>query len=87
MMTIPQSQLVAIHRPIEAPPDRAGLGYLFAAAVVNRQFRELLLKNPEAALKLGYLGERFELSREERERLTSVRVQSLAELAQKVTNP
>ena len=58
-----------------------GLNHLLAAAVVSRQFREMLLEDPEAALQKGYLGEQFELSREEREHLTSTHAQSLADLA------
>ena len=65
---------------------RSGVGQLFAAAVVNRQFRQLLLENPERALKNGYLGEMFDLSREERERVTSASARSLADLARALTN-
>jgi len=85
MIAIQQRQLFSSRRQVEPPRERNGLGHLFAAAVVNRQFREMLLENPEAALQRGYLGERFELSREERERLTSVRAQSLADLAKTLT--
>jgi hypothetical protein len=86
MIAIQQSQLFPSRRQVEPPRERHGLGHLFAAAVVNRQFREMLLENPEAALRRGYLGEGFELSREERERLTSARAQSLADLAKTLTN-
>lgn len=63
-----------------------GLNHLLAAAVVSRQFREMLLEDPEAALQKGYLGEQFELSHEEREHLTSTRAQSLADLARSFNN-
>ncbi len=85
MLAIQQGQPFLSRRQAELPGEHIGLGHLFAAAVVNRQFREMLLENPEAALQRGYLGERFELSREERERLTSVRAQSLADLAKTLT--
>jgi len=85
MLAIQQSQPFLSLRQAEPPRERIGLGHLFAAAVVNRQFREMLLDDPEAALQRGYLGEGFELSREERERLTSVRAQSLADLAKTLT--
>jgi len=62
-----------------------GLDLLFAAAVVNRKFRQMLLTDPEAALTQGYLGETFEVSERERERITSTRARSLKELAKKVT--
>ncbi len=69
------------------PREASRIGHLFAAAVVNRQFREMLLEDPETALQRGYLGERFELSRDERERLTSVRAHSLADLAKLIITP
>jgi len=73
-------------QPAELTEEHPGLSYLLAAAVVNRQFRQLLLDDPEIALQRGYLGERFDLSREERERVTSVRAESLAELAGMIAN-
>lgn len=66
--------------------NSSGLGHLFAAAIVNRQFRQTLLEHPELALKSGYLGEAFELSTEELERVTSAEARSLADLAKTVTN-
>jgi len=42
--------------------NRIGLNSVLAAAVVNRNFRETLLRNPEAALGQGYLGKGFSLS-------------------------
>jgi hypothetical protein len=64
--------------------NSAGLSRIFAAAVVNRQFCELLLRDPHEALKKGYLGETFSLSKEERDLLVSIRAQSLSDLAQQV---
>ena len=85
MLATQQSQLFLPRRQAEPPGDHIGLGHLLAAAVVNRQFREMLLEDPETALQRGYLGQRFNLSREERERLTSIRAQSLADLAKTIT--
>lgn len=79
--------LFSPRRIVETSGEHSNLGHLFAAAVVNRQFREMLLEDPEAALQRGYLGERFELSRDERERLTSVRAHSLADLARTIITP
>lgn len=70
---------------LQTPSIHNGLGHVFAAAVVSRQFREILLEDPETALQRGYLGEQFELSHEERERLTSVRAHSLADLVKTIT--
>ncbi|MEW5938139.1 MAG: hypothetical protein AB1750_00640 [Chloroflexota bacterium] len=84
MLAAPQSHIFPYRRQAELPEEHVGLNHLFAAAVVNRKFRQMLLENPEAALQSGYLGERFNLSLEERERLISVRAYSLADLAEKV---
>ena len=85
MLAVQQSQLFLSPRQVEPPGERNGLGHLFAAAVVNRQFRKMLLEDPETALQRGYLGQSFELSREEHERLISIRARSLADLAKTIT--
>jgi hypothetical protein len=61
-----------------------GLSRLFAAAVVNRQFREALLREPCAALLNGYPGQVDPLSQEEKDLIISIRANSLPELAQQV---
>jgi len=63
----------------------AGLNRVFAAAVVNQQFREMLLRDPLDALQRGYMGESFLLSKEEWELIVSIRAKSLPDLAQQVT--
>jgi len=60
------------------------LSRVFAAAVVNQQFCDLLLKHPEQALKDGYLGETFLLSREEQDLIVSICAKSLSDLAMQV---
>ncbi|MBI5962931.1 MAG: hypothetical protein HY863_05610 [Chloroflexi bacterium] len=60
------------------------LSRVFAAAVVDQQFCETLLEDPQQALQNGYLGEHFLLSREEQDLLTSIRAGSLADLAKQV---
>ncbi len=62
-----------------------GLSKLFEAAVVNRQFCQLLLNQPETALRQGYLGNSFDLSLEERALITSIQANSLPDLARQVT--
>jgi hypothetical protein len=73
--------------PIEyrAPlAKRSGLHRLFAAAVVNSQFREKLLNEPESALANGYLGQNFTLTDQEGIIIRSVRAKDLTDFAQKV---
>jgi hypothetical protein len=66
--------------------ERTGLHRLFAAAIVSNQFRETLLREPEAALANGYLGQTFALTDLEETIIKSVRASTLADLAQKVNH-
>jgi hypothetical protein len=61
-----------------------GLNRVFAAAVVNRQFCDMLLKNPREALQKGYLGEMFILTPEEISLIASIRADTLSDLARQV---
>ena len=63
---------------------RNGIHRLFAAAIVNNQFRETLLREPAAALANGYLGQPFMLTDQERTIIQSVRAKTLTDFAQKV---
>jgi hypothetical protein len=64
--------------------SHTGLSSVFAAAVVNQNFRHLLLNDPETALKSGYLGKDFSLSREETMLIVSINASSLTDLAKQV---
>jgi len=64
--------------------DRSGLHRLFTAAIVNSQFREKLLSEPEMALAGGYLGQAFALTDQEKTIIRSVRARNLTDFAQKV---
>ncbi len=68
----------------EPQRDVNGLSKLFAAAVVSRQFRDVLLREPESALKNGYLGQTFPLTEREKGVIKSIRAESLTDLAQQV---
>jgi hypothetical protein len=69
-------------RPMHA--RSTGLNRVFAAAVVNRQFCDMLLKNPQEALQKGYLGETFILTPEENALIASIRANTLSDLAKQV---
>lgn len=62
----------------------AGLSTLFAAAVVSRSFCQLLLSDPEQALRRGYMGKDFALSPEDASLIVSINAQSLPDLARQV---
>lgn len=70
---------------VESPKTAIGMNELFAAAVVNSQFCQLLLNEPETALRQGYLGDVFDLTFEEQALIISIRAKSLPDLAQQVT--
>ena len=66
--------------------SRTGLPRLFAAAIVNDQFRETLLHKPEEALAHGYLGQSFMLSDREVSIIKSIHANTLTDLAKKVNH-
>ena len=66
------------------PGVSSGVSQVFAAAVVNQQFCDMLLQNPSIALQKGYLGETFPLSKEEQDLIISIRANSLSDLAKQV---
>jgi hypothetical protein len=57
---------------------------ILTAAVINENFRKLLLANPDKALTAGYRGEPFHLAKEERKQLAAIRATSLAEFAAQI---
>lgn len=83
-MTTSQTFEAKLSFNLDYREPHTGLSSVFAAAVVNRGFREMLLSNPEAALKQGYLGRGFALSQAETSLLTSIQAVSLTDLAQQV---
>ena len=62
----------------------SGLSQVFAAAVVNQQFCDMLLQDPSIALQNGYLGQTFSLRKEEQDLITTIRAKSLADLAKQI---
>jgi hypothetical protein len=60
---------------------RLEISRLLAAAVINPRFCNLLLDDPELALKNGFQGEDFLFTEEERDLIVSIRAVSLADLA------
>jgi hypothetical protein len=85
MATLTYQKSVLPLRVVESPGNYVGLSKLFEAAVVNRQFCQLLLSHPETALQKGYLGNAFDLTLEEQALIVSIRASSLSDLAQQVT--
>jgi hypothetical protein len=59
---------------------------LLTAAVVNANFRTLLLNDPARALAIGFNGETFRFTRGEHERILSIKARSLADFAEQLTD-
>lgn len=72
--------------PLKLKPgvSHPGVSALFAAAVVSHSFCDLLLREPERALKQGYMGKRFDLSSEDASLIISLNAASLPDLARQV---
>jgi hypothetical protein len=58
---------------------------ILTAAVINMQFRQLLLTNPGKAIETGYGGEMFSLAWEEKRRVSEIRATSLADFASQLS--
>jgi len=65
--------------------DRMELSRLMAAAIISPKFCNLLLKDPDMAIKTGYQGEDFSFSEGERDLIRSIRSNSLADLADQLS--
>jgi len=59
---------------------------ILSAAVINSGFRQMLLKDPVKAICGGYSGEKFDLNKDDKSRLASIRAASLAEFAAQLSN-
>ncbi|MBT3190353.1 MAG: hypothetical protein HN736_17840 [Anaerolineae bacterium] len=77
--TLRKSPPIIISAQAKAPHPQ--VARLLAAAVVNKKFKQLLLSNPIQALDIGYQGEKFLFTRNERELIFSIQAKSLSELA------
>jgi len=58
---------------------------ILSAAVINSNFRQMLLSDPVKAVSGGYSGEEFHLQNEEKDRLASIHATSLAEFAARLS--
>jgi hypothetical protein len=61
-------------------PNRE-INRLLAAAIVSKNFCSMLIEDPIRAIDVGYLGEAFMLSVQEREMLGQIRAETLQDFA------
>jgi hypothetical protein len=67
-------------------PSNPEISRILSAAVINSQFRQLLLRDPIHAIHSGYRGERFSLDSTEQKTIASIKATTLAEFAAQLTN-
>jgi len=58
---------------------------LISAAVINCDFRSMLLVNPSKAIHNGFQGERFTFGSLENQQITSIRANTLVEFADQLS--
>lgn len=71
----------SLFAPFKASHRKPEFSRLLSAAVVNDQFRSMLLCDPASAVVEGYKDERFAFNRREIEKLSAIRATSLREFA------
>jgi hypothetical protein len=79
------NQLIEKSTAIRVPrPSYDDINRLLAAAVVSRQFCNILLNDPVRAIDDGYAGEQFNLSADEYELIIAIRSSSLTDFAEQL---
>ncbi|MFC1879007.1 hypothetical protein ACFLZW_03755 [Chloroflexota bacterium] len=72
---------------LAAPPKKCrnvyAMNHLINAALIDKGFCELLLKDPSNALSQGYYGEHFDLEPTDKQFVLSVGASSLPEFAER----
>jgi hypothetical protein len=92
MRFIPMNNSESNLQPGEEPPipktssTSSELRRLLAAAVINQEFCDLLLDNPQIAIVTGYQGEAFYLETEVIQWITSIRATNLVDFALQLTD-
>ena len=66
-------------------PGASDISRLLSAAVINKNFRNLLLSDPARALREGFSGEQFHLEEADRALILSIQAQNLKEFATQLT--
>lgn len=85
-MLAPNPLMTQLPLKLDVRQSHTGIGSVFAAAVVSRSFCQMLLTDPERALRQGYMGKGFDLSPEDETLIASINARSLPELAKQVVH-
>lgn len=76
---------ISLALPQQASNDRVELSRLMAAAIISPKFCNLLLRDPDMAIRTGFQGEEFSFSDDQRDLILSIRTNSLADLADQLS--
>ncbi len=69
---------------LDVHTEKGSINRLLAAAVINKRFCELLLRDPRKAILAGYGGETFAISHPIQDVICSIKANTLAEFTQKL---
>jgi hypothetical protein len=75
------NQALTFNRQEKTVSGKKEFSRILSAAVINSHFRKMLLNDPLKAISNGYSGEQFDINREEKVRLSTIRATSLADFA------
>ena len=78
-------QALAFNHQEETILGKKEYSRILSAAVINSHFRQMLLNDPVKAISNGYNGEQFDIDKEEKVRLSTIRATSLADFAIKLS--
>jgi hypothetical protein len=80
-MSLPVTQT-----PVNTPQAsmKAEFGRLIHAAIINKNFRQLLLTNPVNTIDRGYFGESFHFPGEVKEKMRHIRAENLEEFSSRI---
>lgn len=73
-----------VFHPILYDPEaavKAEFGRLIHAAIINPNFRKMLLSNPKLSIETGYCGESFQFSPELKNKITLIKAGTLEEFS------
>ena len=58
---------------------------MLAAAVINKQFRQQLLNNPEKAITSGFGGQQFKIGKDASQKISTIKAENLSDFAVQLT--
>ncbi len=79
-----ESQIKTGYPFLDIHTEKGSINRLLAAAVINKRFCELLLRDPEKAILAGYGGETFSISHPIQDVICSIKAKTLTDFTQQL---